>query len=745
MKRFITTLLAICMVFTLCVPAMAAGMNNFKPVNTYSNNFVDVAASNWAMPSIKACYEYALMYGSSNTKFNPSGELTIAEALVMADRVHSIYNTGETAVFSGTPWYAPYEAYAITNGIIAETDFADITKKATRAQMAYIFFNSIPEWEFTEINSISRIPDVSVSHTYFHEIKGLYNAGILTGSDSKGSFYPDNNITRAEAAAIISRVVDITLRKTFTLEEEVVPEDTVLTAQQISEKCAPSVAYVEVYDKNQNPIASGSGFFIDADGTFVTNYHVIDGAYSAKIMTTEGKTYDVAGVYDFDVARDTALLKITGHDFEYLEIDTSTPVAGQRVYAIGSPIGLDNTISDGLVSNPNRELNGLDFIQISVPISSGSSGGALINEYGRVIGITSAGFGSDGTDLVQNLNLAIPIHYINELDRTSVKSLTRLASLVGESYELSLSESSLTVPIGYIRTVSVYFSPQAEDYLYLESSNENIALTKWGNDIATGECELTILGMSKGTAQVKVYYYDGNNILNSAVIDVTVGSTTSVDYYWNGAPTYHSITGADCFNSRTFDSSYSTYTDQEGYVATADQFTYVSVTDCGFQYYINTLKSYGWVYDSVMNEDTYTGYIYTKGSYITVISYHPDSFAVQILLMKEESNSSSSSARYYLNGAPTYQYVTGIPCISSYYGDTGRTVYYYAPDANLFAYNLTSVNTPISYMEYLESSGWYYYDGEVEGNVYTYYYAKGYELMSVIVDLDYYEVWIIIS
>jgi len=515
-----------------------------------------------------------------------------------------------------------------------------VTKKATRAQMAYIFFNSIPEWEFTEINSISRIPDVSVSNKYFHEIKGLYNAGILTGSDSKGSFYPDNNITRAEAAAIISRVVDVSLRKTFELPEDVLPEETVLTAQQISEKCAPSVAYVEVYDKSGKHLGNGSGFFIDANGTFVTNYHVIDGAYSAKIMTTENKVYDVAGVYDFDVGRDTALLKITGHDFEYLEIDTSTPVAGQRVYAIGSPIGLDNTISDGLVSNPNRDLNGLDFIQISVPISNGSSGGALINEYGRVIGITSAGFSSTEYYDAQNLNLAIPIHYINDLERTQVKSLTRLSSLVGESYDLALSATSVNLSAGTSTTLTVTYTPGTDEILTVGTMSASIAEVEWGNDISTGKCEIIITGVSAGSTEVYVYY-DDPSINKRVSVPVTVMGSSS------------------------------------------------------------------------------SGSSSSGGSY--------------------------SGSNYYRNGAPTYQYVTGIPCESSYYGEAMYSVYGYAPDANLFAYKYHRAEDLLSYLELLTSSGWSYYDSEIKGNVYTDYYSNGYELMSVILDLDLYEVWIVIG
>lgn len=224
MKRFTALLLACCMMFGLYVPAQAAGsgMDNFQKAETYNGQFADIDAGYWAASSVKLCYEYGLMKGASAAAFNPKGDLTVAEAIVMADRIHEIYHTGKSTLNNGDPWYQPYVDYAMKNGLIAQGDFSSYTAKATRAQMAYLFCHALPQGTLVEINSISSIPDVSASHPYAKEIQALYKAGVLTGSDMYGTFNPDSNIIRAEAAAILSRVAlpnqrkDVVLMKTFT-------------------------------------------------------------------------------------------------------------------------------------------------------------------------------------------------------------------------------------------------------------------------------------------------------------------------------------------------------------------------------------------------------------------------------------------------------------------------------------------------------------------------------------------------
>jgi hypothetical protein len=134
------------------------------------------------------------------------------------------------------------------------------------------------------------------------------------------------------------------------------------------------------------------------------------------ITTKDGKTYSDIAVIDADEENDLALLRVNGSGFSYLEMGNSdTLKQGQQVYAIGSPRGLDNTMSEGIISNINRILDGVNYVQISVPTAPGSSGGALIDEYGKVVGVTSAGFNNSTGDL----NLAIPVNRVKTLDKTS--------------------------------------------------------------------------------------------------------------------------------------------------------------------------------------------------------------------------------------------------------------------------------------------------------------------------------------
>lgn len=156
--------------------------------------------------------------------------------------------------------------------------------------------------------------------------------------------------------------------------------------------------------------SQGSGFFIKSN-LILTNYHVIEGANSAEIVTSNGITYEIEGIVVFDESLDLAVIK-TRQDTNIEPVILGSTVdikKGQKVIAIGSPIGLQNTVSNGIISGIRKE-NGVSIIQHTVPITHGSSGGALFNENGEVIGITSSGI----KEANANLNFAIPIDYIQE-------------------------------------------------------------------------------------------------------------------------------------------------------------------------------------------------------------------------------------------------------------------------------------------------------------------------------------------
>ena len=220
MKKRIVSLLLAGVMAASALPgiASAAGLSNFQKSNTYTpGQFADVPAGSWFAAGVQSAYELGLMTGTSDTAFIPSGKLSLAEAVALAARLHSIY-VGDNADFSGgDPWYQSYVDYAIQNGIIAAGAYSTYVPAATRAQFASILAAALPDEALPAINSVASLPDVPANATYAAAALKLYNAGILTGSDAAGTFNPESSIQRSEVAAIVTRMADQSQRKTFTL------------------------------------------------------------------------------------------------------------------------------------------------------------------------------------------------------------------------------------------------------------------------------------------------------------------------------------------------------------------------------------------------------------------------------------------------------------------------------------------------------------------------------------------------
>jgi S1-C subfamily serine protease len=154
------------------------------------------------------------------------------------------------------------------------------------------------------------------------------------------------------------------------------------------------------------PITQGTGFIVSADGVIVTNYHVIKEGNKAIAKFSDGAVLPVDGVLAADKHRDLAIIKIQGK-FRTLNLGNSDRVqVGEEVVAIGNPLGLELTVSNGIVSGlrTDKEAGG-KFLQTTAPISPGSSGGPLFNMLGEVIGINTM-YLEGG----ENLNFAIPIN-----------------------------------------------------------------------------------------------------------------------------------------------------------------------------------------------------------------------------------------------------------------------------------------------------------------------------------------------
>ena len=211
-----------------------------------------------------------------------------------------------------------------------------------------------------------------------------------------------------------------------------------LAAETLYTRTSRAVVRIETRDDKFKVTGHGSGFFVSPDGLVVTNHHVIEGAHFATIETADGTTLFVEGIAAANKAQDLALLKVKASGLSCLDLTPQRPPVGTRVFAIGHPLGLKNSVlSEGLVSGVGEAPagGGAASIQTTAPISPGSSGGPLVTADGHVVGVTSGAL-VDAGRLSQNLNYAVPSSLVGDLLKTGrTAELKTLASAGGKSLD----------------------------------------------------------------------------------------------------------------------------------------------------------------------------------------------------------------------------------------------------------------------------------------------------------------------
>jgi len=215
-----------------------------------------------------------------------------------------------------------------------------------------------------------------------------------------------------------------------------------LTSEEIYAKCMNSIVEIYCYDLNKIALNSGTGTIVSAEGLLYTNYHVVEGAASIQVRIGLDKFNDVPLV-SFDPFVDLAVLQLPCGNYSPLQISAEPiPSLGSTIYAFGNPENLAKTLSSGILSS--IQVNEYQMLyQISAPISHGSSGGALLNQFGELIGITSSMYPTG-----QNLNFALPISYftnaavIDKSDTSQVSLLMNMVKLHSNSVRLDFDEMS---------------------------------------------------------------------------------------------------------------------------------------------------------------------------------------------------------------------------------------------------------------------------------------------------------------
>ena len=181
-------------------------------------------------------------------------------------------------------------------------------------------------------------------------------------------------------------------------------------SQQIAKKALASTVLLVMEDANGQPLSLGSGFFVRS-GQVATNLHVVKGASRGYAKLVGQKTkYDIEGITAVDAERDLVILKISVPQAHAISIGDSDMVQiGAPIFAVGNPRGLEGTFSQGIISSI-RKVGTDKILQLTAPISPGSSGGPVLNDRGQVIGVSVATFRGG-----QNLNFAIPSNYLKKL------------------------------------------------------------------------------------------------------------------------------------------------------------------------------------------------------------------------------------------------------------------------------------------------------------------------------------------
>ena len=193
-----------------------------------------------------------------------------------------------------------------------------------------------------------------------------------------------------------------------------------LDSPSIVAKVSPAVVLIK--GESSTGTMLGSGLIVSRDGKIATNLHVIRDLKTAGVQLASGEIFDVVSVLAFDDRKDLAIVKIAGFDLPVVDLGNSNEIrSGERVVAIGSPRGLQGTVTTGVVSAVRDDPAGAGFklIQTDASVNPGNSGGPLLNDRAQAIGIvTSKLRGSEG------LNFAVPINYVRGMLENLQKPLS---------------------------------------------------------------------------------------------------------------------------------------------------------------------------------------------------------------------------------------------------------------------------------------------------------------------------------
>ena len=353
-------------------------------------------------------------------------------------------------------------------------------------------------------------------------ITSAASLGVFVVMIQNGVINVQSSEASSNAAFTISRVVNgDTSSDTSASSDGTV---SAMSDQDIAAKLTPSVVCIQNYQVTQNygfmqtdtsdssvsPASEGSGIIMSEDGYIITNAHVVEGATSLKVMTSDGETYE-AQLIGSDTVTDLAVVKIDATGLTAAEFGSSEDLrVADKVMAIGNPGGheLSSSVTIGYVSALNRAIANnttgytMEYIQTDAAINPGNSGGALINEYGQVVGINSAKISATG---YEGLGFAIPIDTAQPI----------ISDLIQYGYVKDRAVLGISGQFIDSMTGRFYGLPQGEYVAQLNSSEAQ------ASGLQVGDVITAIDGQQ----------LDSESTLRSAILSKKPGDTVTLQVY----------------------------------------------------------------------------------------------------------------------------------------------------------------------------------------------------------------------
>lgn len=317
-------------------------------------------------------------------------------------------------------------------------------------------------------------------------------------------------------------------------------------ASDIYEQAAASVVEIFTFDDQNIPLNYGSGFFINHEGTLVTNYHVINRA-SKVVIEYDGDEYEVTSVKGYSLEKDIAYLDIDAAATPPLTLDSKTMKTGETIYTISNPVGMPQTLTQGIITFANRQINGVRYHQFSSELTSGSSGSPLLNKQGKVVGLVSKSISGlnnqflaltyqEITSVSLNLNISVT-------DLFAANHIPTLSGLPNQNaiQEIESNDTILQAqPVQSEQSIASYMGLSDQDFfnIALEVNDEILVMLnpQYAIDLRYVELEL-VNAQGQVVAQSYLSRFQGEDVIIIRYIasiseEVYVKTQWSSQYPW---------------------------------------------------------------------------------------------------------------------------------------------------------------------------------------------------------------------